>query len=68
MRTNFRAIARQEFDEMIKEKSKEIERVLERRKKELEAEEEKEVMEIRRRAVPKANEVPEWYRTAPKRK
>jgi hypothetical protein len=68
LRTNFRAIARQEFDEMIKEKSKEIERALERRKKELEAEEEKEVMEIRRRAVPKANEVPEWYRTAPKRK
>jgi predicted Holliday junction resolvase-like endonuclease len=68
LKTNHRARVRNEFDEMVKEKEREIERALEERKKELEAEEEKEVREIRRRAIPKAHDVPEWYREAPKRK
>ena len=29
--------------------------------------EEEEIRELRRRAVPKANELPEWYQFAPKR-
>jgi Targeting protein for Xklp2 (TPX2) domain len=66
--TDDRARERQKFDEMIKEKEREVERALEERKREREAEAEKEVREIRRRAVPKAHEIPEWYTKAPKRK
>jgi hypothetical protein len=37
-------------------------------RREREAEEERELREMRRRAVPRAHEVPEWYREAPKKK
>jgi len=67
LKTDGRARARHEFDEMMKEKERAIERAMEERKKEMEAEVEKEVREIRRKAVPKAHQVPEWYREAPKR-
>lgn len=66
--TDDRAKERQKFDEMIREKQKEIERAMEEKRREKEAEEEREVKEIRRKAVPKAHEVPEWYSQAPTRK
>ena len=45
----------------------ELERQAEERRRQRELEEEAEVRELRRRAVPKANEVPEWYAFAPKK-
>ncbi|KAJ7463579.1 hypothetical protein FB451DRAFT_457179 [Mycena latifolia] len=62
-----RAAERARFDEQVKQKEreKEAEREEERRKRE--EEEEVEVREMRRGMVPKAHEVPEWYRDAPRR-
>ncbi|KAK0204490.1 hypothetical protein DFS33DRAFT_1382368 [Desarmillaria ectypa] len=65
--TDERIKERRMFDERIKEKEAEIERALEERRKQREQEEEREVRELRRKAVPKAHEVPEWYKDAPKR-
>jgi len=68
LNTEERARSRQKFDEMMKEKEKEVERALEERRRQREAEEEQEIREIRRKAVPKAHEIPEWYTNAPRRK
>ncbi|KAK0476412.1 hypothetical protein IW261DRAFT_422127 [Armillaria novae-zelandiae] len=65
--TDERIKERRMFDERIKEKEAEMERALEERRKQREQEEEKEVRELRRKAVPKAHEVPEWYKDAPRR-
>lgn len=67
LNTDGRAKEREKFDELMREKEKELERAIEERRKQKEAEEEKEVKEIRRRAVPKAHEVPQWYKEAPKK-
>jgi len=66
--TDERVKERQKFDEMMREKEREQERLMEVRRREQEEQEEKEVRELRKKAVPKAHEVPEWYKEAPKRK
>ena len=48
-------------------REREAEREREERRRLEAIEEEKEIRELRRRAVPKANEMPEWYAQAPKR-
>ncbi|KAF9458035.1 hypothetical protein BDZ94DRAFT_1336099 [Collybia nuda] len=65
--TDTRAREREKFDMRVREKEREMERVREERRREREEEEEREVREMRRRAVPRAHEVPDWYREAPKR-
>jgi hypothetical protein len=66
--TEARAKERGRFDEQMRIKQQELERQLEERRRERLLQEEKEVKELRKRAVPKANRVPEWYATMPKRK
>lgn len=68
LHTTERAREREKFDLMMKEKEREMERVMEQRRREREANEEREVRELRKKAVPRAHEVPEWYSEAPKRK
>jgi hypothetical protein len=66
--TDHRLKERQKFDERMREKEREQERLMELRRKEREEQEEREVRELRKKAVPKAHEVPEWYKEAPKKK
>lgn len=66
--TDYRVKERQKFDERVREKGREHERLMELRRKEREEEEEREVRELRKKAVPKAHEIPEWYKEAPKKK
>ena len=66
--TAFRAESRAHFDEWAREKEREREREEEERRREREEQEEREVKEMRKRAVPKANEVPGWYKDAPRRR
>lgn len=68
LHTDARARDREKFNAMMKEKAKEMERETEAKRKEREEREEREVRELRRRAVPKANVVPEWYKDAPRPK
>ena len=49
------------------EREREAERAADEARRQRELEEEAEIRELRRRAVPKANEVPEWYAFAPKK-
>jgi uncharacterized protein involved in exopolysaccharide biosynthesis len=65
--TELRAQEREKFEEGRRTREAEAARVLEERRRAQVEEEEKEVRELRRRAVPKANEVPEWYAHAPRR-
>ncbi|KAJ7624581.1 hypothetical protein FB45DRAFT_84701 [Roridomyces roridus] len=65
--TDMRVKERHAFDAQVKVREEEKERERERERREREATEEDEVREMRRRAVPKAHEVPEWYKEAPKR-
>lgn len=67
LHTSERAKEREKFDQMIKEKEREVERVMEERRREREENEEREVRELRKKAVPRAHEVPEWYKEAPKK-
>jgi hypothetical protein len=53
---------------MIRVKELEIERQEEERRIQRDLEEEKEVRALRKKAVPRANKVPEWYDEVPKRK
>ncbi|EGO18916.1 hypothetical protein SERLADRAFT_402995 [Serpula lacrymans var. lacrymans S7.9] len=66
--TEQRAKERERFDEMMKRKEEEMERLREERRKQQEIELEREIKELRKKAVPKAHEVPEWYGDMPKRK
>lgn len=66
--TDIRAKKREKFDEMVREKEREKQLMEERRERERALEEEKEIMLMRRKAIPRAHEVPEWYKDAPKRK
>jgi myo-inositol catabolism protein IolC len=66
--TDERIKERQEFDEVVKEKEREREILLEQIRKEKAEDEEMEIRELRKRAVPKANAVPDWYKDAPKKK
>lgn len=67
LHTDVRAQEREQFEEGLRARHKEAERLAEEIRKEKEMEEEREIRELRRRAVPKANEIPEWYQHAPKR-
>ncbi|KAJ7645797.1 hypothetical protein B0H17DRAFT_448962 [Mycena rosella] len=65
--TDARVRERARFDAQVREreqKEEETRTVLRREREEREAEE---VREMRKRAVPRAHEVPEWYKDAPKR-
>ena len=68
LHTDIRAKERERFDAVVKEKEVEMERERDAKRREREEQEEQEVRELRRRAVPKANAVPEWYKNAPRRK
>ena len=67
LHTEIRAKEREKFDEMMRMKEEDMEREKEERRRQREAEEEREIKELRKRAIPKANEVPEWYADMPKR-
>lgn len=66
--TEQRAKEREEFDTAVRVKQEEKERRLEEERAAKAVEEEREIKEMRRRAVPKANLMPEWYAGMPKRK
>ncbi|KAG2066664.1 hypothetical protein BDR04DRAFT_1106327 [Suillus decipiens] len=65
--TEIRAREREKFDEMVRIKEEDIQRAKEERRRQRDAEEEREIKELRKRAIPKANEVPEWYADMPKK-
>ncbi|KAJ7633569.1 hypothetical protein DFH06DRAFT_688927 [Mycena polygramma] len=65
--TDMRVREREVFDERVREKEREAEEAREARRRQQEEEEAREVKEMRKRAIPKAHEVPGWYREAPKR-
>lgn len=67
LHTEIRARERERFDEMMRMKEEDMERAREERRKQQEVEEEREIKELRRRAIPKANEIPEWYAEMPKK-
>ena len=66
--TEQRAKEREKFDEAVRVKQKEKERQSEEDRVAKAVEEERGVKEMRKRAVPKANAIPEWYATMPRRK
>ncbi|KAF8838695.1 hypothetical protein BDN67DRAFT_991188 [Paxillus ammoniavirescens] len=66
--TEQRAKERERFDDMVRRKEEEMQRVREEQRRLAAEEEERAIKELRRRAIPKANEVPEWYADMPKRK
>jgi len=66
--TEQRAKDREKFDEAVRVKQEEKERRLEEDRAARAVEEGREVREMRKRAVPKANIVPGWYATMPRRK
>ncbi|KAJ6468510.1 hypothetical protein C8R47DRAFT_1151493 [Mycena vitilis] len=65
--TDMRVRERGAFDERVRENEREAEAAKEARRRQEEEEEAREVKEMRKRAIPKAHEVPGWYREAPKR-
>ncbi|KAG2141071.1 hypothetical protein DEU56DRAFT_282459 [Suillus clintonianus] len=65
--TEIRAREREKFDQMVRIKEEEIQRAKEERRRQRDAEEEREIRELRKRAIPKANEIPEWYADMPKK-
>ncbi|KJA28329.1 hypothetical protein HYPSUDRAFT_61960 [Hypholoma sublateritium FD-334 SS-4] len=68
LETDQRVIERQKFDDMVKEKHREQERRMEEKRKEREEQEERELRELRKKTIPRAHIVPEWYKEAPKKK
>ncbi|KAG6813709.1 hypothetical protein H0H92_008116 [Tricholoma furcatifolium] len=68
LNTDERVRERGKFEDHLREKERELERVMEQKRREREEIEEREIREMRKKAVPKANEVPEWYKDVPKRK
>lgn len=66
--TDERIKQRKEFDDMVKEKEREREQIEEQKRKEREEEKEREIRELRKRLIPKAHVVPDWYKDAPKKK
>lgn len=66
--TDIRAKERVAFEERVAERNIENERIMEQKRREREEEEEREIRELRRKAIPRAHDVPEWYKDAPRRK
>ncbi|KAH8094733.1 hypothetical protein BXZ70DRAFT_947304 [Cristinia sonorae] len=67
LHTDVRAHERGQFEEGLKARQREAERLAEEKRRVRELEEEREIKELRKRAIPKAHEVPEWYQQAPKK-
>ena len=67
LNTKYRAKEREKFDEFMRGREEAMGRVREEKRRQQEAEDEKEIREIRKRAIPKAHDVPDWYASAPKR-
>ncbi|KAL1718855.1 hypothetical protein EV715DRAFT_290763 [Schizophyllum commune] len=65
--TDMRLREREAFDAKVKERLKREEEEEAERKRQAEEEAEREVKQLRKRMVPRAHEVPEWYRSAPKK-
>lgn len=65
--TDLRAEERQKYEAARREREEEAERQAEERRRLQALEEEQEVRELRKRAIPKANPIPDWYADAPKR-
>ena len=65
--TDRRAREREAFDAQVRKKEQELEALREQRRLEEEAAEAEAIAELRRRAVPRANSVPEWYCSRPKK-
>lgn len=65
--TEARVKEREKFEEARRTREREIERQMEERRLRREEEEERELKELRKRAVPRANAVPDWYADAPKK-
>jgi hypothetical protein len=63
-----RAQERRRFEDRIREKERDAQLAQELKRKEREAQEAKEIMELRKKSVPKAHEVPDWYKDVPQRK
>jgi len=66
--TEQRAKERERFDEAVRAKQKEKERQSEEERAAKAVEEERGIKEMRKSAVPKANSIPEWYASMPRRK
>lgn len=66
--TEQRAKEREKFDAMMKRKEEEMQRLKEERRRQEAEEEALVIRELRRKAVPKANDIPEWYADMPKKK
>lgn len=66
--TEQRAKEREKFDEIVKRKDEEMKRLKEEQRQREAEEEERAIKELRRKAIPKANEIPGWYADMPKRK
>ncbi|EKM61544.1 uncharacterized protein PHACADRAFT_83962, partial [Phanerochaete carnosa HHB-10118-sp] len=67
LHTEARAHERERFDDARRGREAELERQREEQRRSQAQREEEEVRELRRRAVPRANEMPAWYAHAPKR-
>jgi Targeting protein for Xklp2 (TPX2) domain len=65
--TDARMKERHKFEEQVREKELQRHLELEQKRKERQEREEEEIRELRKKAIPKAHEVPEWYRDAPKK-
>ncbi|KAI6110864.1 hypothetical protein EDD16DRAFT_1223234 [Pisolithus croceorrhizus] len=65
--TALRATERAKFDALMRQKQEEMARVREEARKRAEEEMARVVREMRKRAVPKAHEVPEWYKEMPRK-
>ncbi|KAF9077789.1 hypothetical protein BDP27DRAFT_1311680 [Rhodocollybia butyracea] len=65
--TDARARERIKYNERVREKELEMERALEEKKRQQAEEVERELRELRKKAIPKAHAVPDWYKDAPRR-
>jgi hypothetical protein len=68
LNTEGRAKERRKFDEIVREKERGLHMAMKQRRLEREEEEHREIRALRKKAVPRAHEVPQWYKDAPKRK
>lgn len=65
--TDIRIAERERFEEARRAREREVEQIREEQRRLREEEEEREWRETRKRAVPRANAVPDWYADAPKK-
>ncbi|KAJ3517502.1 hypothetical protein NMY22_g13950 [Coprinellus aureogranulatus] len=65
--TDARLEERHKFEEKVKEKERREREEMEAKRRQQQEEQERELRELRKKAVPKAHEVPEWYKDAPKK-